>query len=53
MTQTGVLNVVGQGTAPDFTMHGVVHTTVDANGNVTAVVDLSKATGTCVVPPQP
>lgn len=52
MTETDVLNVVGQGTAPDFSLQAVVHTTVDANGNVTAVVDRFTATGTCVVPPQ-
>lgn len=52
MTQTGVLNVIGQASAPDFTLHTVVHTTVDANGNVTAVVDHLGA-GSCVVPPQP
>lgn len=50
-TETGVLNVIGQGSAPDFTVRGVVHTTVDANGNVTALVDHFTATGTCVVPP--
>jgi hypothetical protein len=48
MTETDVLNVVGQGAAPDFTVRAVVHTTVDANGNVTAVVDQLTATGTCV-----
>jgi hypothetical protein len=48
MTETDVLNVVGQGGAPDFTARAVVHTTVDANGNVTAVVDHLTATGTCV-----
>jgi hypothetical protein len=52
MTQTGVLNVIGQGSAADFTLHTVVHTTVDAKGNVTAVVDHLGA-GSCVVPPQP
>ncbi len=52
MTQTGVLNVVGQGTAPDFTMQTVVHTTVDANGNVTADIDHLVGTEACVVPPQ-
>lgn len=52
MTETGVLKVVGQGSAPDFSLQTVVHTTVDANGNVTAVVDHFTATGTCVVPPQ-
>jgi hypothetical protein len=50
-TQTGVLNVIGQGSAPDFTARGVVHTTVDANGNVTAFVDHFTATGSCIVPP--
>jgi hypothetical protein len=36
---TGVIRVIGQGGAPNFTSGGVVHTTVDANGNVTASVD--------------
>jgi hypothetical protein len=48
MTDTGLFNVIGQGAAPNFTVRMVVHTTVDANGNVTAVVDHLTATGTCV-----
>ena len=48
MTETDVLNVVGQGAAPNFTVRAVVHTTVDANGNVTAVVDHLTATGDCI-----
>jgi hypothetical protein len=52
-SDTGVLNVIGQGSAPDFTMHAVVHTTVDANGDVTADIDHFMAAGDCVVPPQP
>jgi hypothetical protein len=50
-TGTDVLNVIGQGSAPNFTVRGIVHTTVDANGNVTAFVDHLTATGSCVVPP--
>jgi hypothetical protein len=50
-TETDVLNVIGQGSAPNFTVRGIVHTTVDANGNVTAFVDHFTATGSCVVPP--
>ena len=50
-TETGVLQVIGQGRAPNFAAHTVVHTTVDANGNVTASVDRFTATGNCVVPP--
>jgi hypothetical protein len=50
-TETDVLNVIGQGSAPNFTVRAVVHTTVDANGNVTASVDRLTATGSCVVPP--
>lgn len=48
MTDTGRFNVIGQGAAPNFTAGMVVHTTVDANGNVTAVVDHITATGDCV-----
>ncbi len=44
---TGVLNVIGQGGAPNFTAHTVVHTTINANGNVTASVDRFTATGNC------
>lgn len=50
-TETDVLNVIGQGGAPNFAARAVVHTTVDANGKVTAVVDRFTATGNCVVPP--
>jgi hypothetical protein len=50
-TETDVLNVIGQGSAPNFTVRAIVHTTVDANGNVTALVDRFTATGSCVVPP--
>lgn len=50
-TQIDVLNVIGQGSAPSFTVRGVVHTTIDANGNVTAFVDRFTATGSCSVPP--
>jgi hypothetical protein len=52
-TETDVLNVVGQGSAPNFAVRAIVHTTVDANGNVTAFVDHFIATGSCVVPPMP
>jgi hypothetical protein len=47
-TETGVFNVIGQGGAPNFTVRGVTHTTVDANGNVTASVDHLTATGNCI-----
>ena len=47
-TETGVFNVIGQGTAPNFTVRGVTHTTVNANGNVTASVDHLTATGNCI-----
>ncbi len=46
-TETGVMNVVGQGGAPDYLMHDVVHVTIDANGNVTAFVDIHTE-ATCV-----
>jgi hypothetical protein len=48
-TQTGtdVFNAIGQGSAPNFTVRGVVHTTVDANGDVTVSVDHFTATGDC------
>lgn len=46
-TETDVFNAIGQGSAPNFTVRGVVHTTVDANGNVTASVDHFTATGNC------
>jgi hypothetical protein len=44
-TEVGVLNLIGQGTAPDFRSSGVFHVTVDANGNVTASID--RQTQTC------
>ena len=47
-TDIGVFNVIGQGSAPNFTVHGVTHTTVDANGDVTASVDHLTATGNCI-----
>ena len=47
-TETDVFNVIGQGTAPNFTVRGVTHTTVNANGNVTASVDHLTATGNCI-----
>jgi hypothetical protein len=50
-TDTGVLNVIGQGSAPDYLARGVVHVTVDANGHVTASIDIGSATGSCIVPP--
>jgi len=34
--------------APNFTVRSVVHTTVEANGNVTASVDQFTATGNCI-----
>jgi len=43
-----VLLALLQGSAPNFTVRGVVHTTVDANGNVTASVDQFTATGNCI-----
>ena len=46
-TEVDVLNVVGQGSAPNFTVHGVVHTTVDANGNVIALVSHLTSFGDC------
>jgi hypothetical protein len=46
-TETDVFNAIGQGSAPDFTVRGVTHTTVNANGNVTASVDHFTATGNC------
>ena len=46
-TEVHVLNVVGQGSAPNFTVRGVVHLTVNANGDVTAFVDHFTATGDC------
>jgi hypothetical protein len=47
-TETSVFNAIGQGSAPNFTVRGVVHTTVDANGNVTSSVDHFTATGNCI-----
>jgi hypothetical protein len=46
-TEVDVLNVVGQGSAPNFTVRGVVHLTVSANGNVTAFVNHFTSTGDC------
>ena len=46
-TEVDVFNAIGQGSAPNFTVRGVVHTTVDANGNVTASVTFP-ATGNCI-----
>jgi hypothetical protein len=46
-TETRVFNAIGQGSAPDFTVRGVTHTTVNADGNVTAYVDHFTATGDC------
>ena len=47
-TETDVFNVIGQGSAPNFTVRGVTHMTVNANGNVTASVDHLTATGNCI-----
>ncbi len=47
-TEVSVFNAIGQGSAPNFTVHGVVHTTVNGNGNVTASVDHFTATGNCI-----
>ena len=44
-TEVGFLSLIGQGTVPDFRQGGVLHLTVDANGNVTASIDT--ATQTC------
>jgi hypothetical protein len=46
-TEVDIFHAIGQGSAPNFTVRGVVHTTVDANGNVTASVDQGTATGNC------
>jgi hypothetical protein len=46
-TEVDILHAIGQGSAPNFTVRGVLHTTVDANGNVTASVDHFTATGNC------
>ena len=47
-TEVDVFNAIGQGSAPNFTVRGVVHTTVDANGNVTASVDHLTNPGLCL-----
>jgi hypothetical protein len=44
-TEVGVFNLIGQGNTPDFRQSGVLHVTVDANGNVSASID--NATQTC------
>jgi hypothetical protein len=44
-TQVGFLALIGQGGAPNFRDGGVLHVTVDANGNVTASID--QHTQTC------
>ena len=46
-TEVDVFNVIGQCGAPNFTVRGVVRTTVDANGNVTALVNHFTSTGDC------
>ncbi|HYA50541.1 MAG TPA: hypothetical protein VEG33_05175 [Streptosporangiaceae bacterium] len=46
-TEVDIFHAIGQGSAPNFTVRGVVHTTIDANGNVTALVDHFTATGNC------
>ena len=46
-TEVDVLNVAGQGSAPNFTVRGVVHITVTANGNVTALINHYTPTGDC------
>ena len=46
-TEVDIFHAIGQGSAPNFTVRGVVHTTVHANGNVTALVDHFTATGNC------
>jgi hypothetical protein len=47
-TETDVFNIIGQGSAPNFTVRGVTHTTVNANGDVTASVDHLTTTGNCM-----
>ena len=47
-TEVDVFNAIGPGSAPNFTVRAVLHTTVDANGNVTASVDHGTATGNCL-----
>jgi hypothetical protein len=44
-TEVGFLALIGQGGAPNFRDGGVLHVTVDANGNVTASID--QHTQTC------
>jgi hypothetical protein len=46
-TEVGVLNVVGQGDAPDFRIRDLVHVTIDPNGVITANVDLHSG-ATCI-----
>jgi hypothetical protein len=38
-TDVGVFNVIGQGDAPDFRVHDIVHITIDAIGVITANVN--------------
>ncbi len=38
-TRTDMFSLIGQGSAPNEVMTGVVHITVDANGRVTSLVD--------------
>jgi hypothetical protein len=47
-TETDVFNVIGQGSAPNFTVRGVTHMTVNANGDVTASIDHLTTTGNCI-----
>jgi hypothetical protein len=47
-TETSVFNAIGQGSAPNFTVHGIVHTTVNANGDITASVDHFRANANCI-----
>jgi len=47
-TEVDVLNVVGQGSAPNFTVRGMRHLTVSANGNITALVNHFTSTGDCI-----
>lgn len=49
-SNVGVLNVIGQGAAPDFRIRHLVHVTVDANGNVTGSIDTHTGAD-CAVPP--
>lgn len=52
-TQTVInnLRMIGKGKAPNFTVHYTRHITVNANGEVTAVVDFEKVK--CEVKPAP